>query len=520
MPKTRTRVPMLDFAGGVNEDDQPSALQPNELRYARNVYWRGRALSSRPGTDRLQTAAIDSGADGVGVWQLVRNQGVDYDEVAVFGDKFYEDAKVAGGPTNRTGTVTITAGPNNRVAFTHWNDRALMCNGVDTPWQWTGTGNATVIGGTPPAFGTMLSKWNRVFGAGHSAAVRTVRFSAVGDHESWPAANTVAAILGDSSSAIEGRDYIYQLGHLGDSIFVGLRNSLGRILYTGDSTTPFRYNQLSEFGCEGRFSYVSVGEMGYFLTQRGVHRIQPSDILITYESSNISGRRLRQTWDDLNKARIAQTYGTFYRTAEGNQLILWPLTSGSGTEHDIVLVMDITDGPGKERFTWWTGMNPNAMASVRNSSTQAEELLFTTLAGFVWQGDTGTSDEGAAFEADARTRWEDFSAPAEKKNFRDAYIEASQSGSFNLNLETYFDYSTTPSQRISQSLAGATQAAWGTAVWGTDLWPSLGFVREYLFGTDDGVVMSFRFFTSGADQPWQLFKFVPAVEATGESEES
>ena len=518
MPKSRARVPMGDWTGGVNEDDAPGSLAATDLRIGRNVYWKGRALSARNGYVRQQTTAINSGAVGNGIFELVRTQGSARDILAVFGNKMYKDAKALT-PTDITGAVTITAGQNNLVGFTHFNDLAIMCNGVDNPWQWNGSGNISALGGTPPVFNTMLAKWNRVFGAGHAAAPRTVRFTAIGAPETWTASNTVAAILGDASSAIEGRDYINQLGHLGDSIFVGLQNSSGRILYTGDSTTPFRYNQLSEFGIEGQ-TYIAVGALGYFLSQRGVHRIQPSDVLITYESSEISGRRLRTTWSSLNKNRIKYARPALYRTTEGNLLVLWPLTTGSGSTHDIVLMMDITDGPGTERFTWWTGWSINALGVVENASTRAEELLFADSAGFVSLADSGTDDNDGAYVSIAATRWEDFGSPSEKKNLRDMYLEIKQAGTHNLTIETFFDYATTPGQRLTQTVSGAAQAAWGTFVWGTDLWPTLGFVRNYLLGVDDGVVMSFQFSTSGANQPWSIYKFVPAVEAVGEALES
>lgn len=520
MPKNRVRVPMADWTGGVNEDDQAQALAINDLRIARNVYWKGHALSSRNGFARQQTTAINSAAAGNGIWELVRNQGSARDLIAVFGNKLYKNMKNAT-PTDITGAVTITAGQNNLVTFTHFNDDALMCNGVDVPWKWSGTGNAAVLGGSPPIFNTMLAKWNRVFGAGHAAAPRTISFSAMGDSGTWASTGTVAAVLGDASAAIEGRDFIWQLGHLGDSMFVGLQNSIGQVLYTGDSTTPFLYNQLSDFGIEGAHVYVSYGPMGYFLSRRGVHRIQPSDIGITYESSLISGRRLRATWDGLNKARIKYSYGTLYRTINGNTLCLWPLTSGSGTIHDTVLVMDVTDGPGNERFAWWTGWDANAMASVANSSTLAEELLKLTTTGFVDWCDNGTIDNLTAYTAEAATRWEDFGLPAQKKNFRDLYLEVKQSGSFNLNIDVLYDYATTASQTLTQSTAGAAQASWGgspvAAVWGTAVWPTLGIVRDYLLGVDDGVVMSLRFYTSGANQPWSIYRAVPAVQGIGET---
>ena len=339
------RVPFLTLGTtGLNEDESPTALQQSDLRRARNVYLEGAALSSRKGAQRFQSSAINSGAAGNGVWELVRASGANRDILSVFGSKLYKDSKTST-PTDITGSITITAGQDNHVTFTLFNDTAFMCNGVDAPWKWDGAGNAAVVAGSPPTFRTMAARWNRLFGA---AAGRTIRYCAIGDPTSWPTGNTVAAILGDATSAIEGRDFIYQLGHLGDSLFVGLSNSIGRVLYTGDVTTPFRFISIAEFGSLGRHSYVSVGSNGYFLSRYGVHFVQPSATSIDFETSNISGRKLRQFWKELNKARIENTYGRVVYTAQGNLLVLWTLTTGGNTKHDQVLVMDVTNGPGSD----------------------------------------------------------------------------------------------------------------------------------------------------------------------------
>src|SRR3990167_400012 len=517
MPKDRLHVPYTDFTGGVNEDDQPGALATNELRIARNIVYKGRALSSRAGSSRPQTVALNSGAAGTSVYNYTYTAGANQIILATFGNAIYSGAKGAT-PTAITGTATVTAGQNTQVHWVTVNDTALGCNGTDPPWVVDAAANAAVLGGSPPSFGTMATKWNYTFGAGHAAATRTIRYSAMGSTISWPSANTVSALLGDSSPAIEGRDYIWQLSHLGDSLFVGLANSVGRVLYTGDSTTPFRYQQLSDFGIEGQ-SYVPVGAGGYFLSKRGVHFIQPSDVQLSYESSLISGQRLRATWDGLNKARIRYTYPTLYRTSVGNLLVIWPLSSGGATTIDMALVMDVTEGPGRERFFWWTGWDANALCTSLNSSSKAEELLFASSVGYVWQGDTDTSDNDVAYVVEAATRWEDFGAPSVKKLIRAIYVELKQSGAFSLNIGVYFDYSTTEALTLTQSVACTTQAVWGTAVWGTDVWPTLGIVRSYLPGFDDGVVISFRFYTTAADQPWSVYKCVPAVRAATEAKD-
>ena len=511
---------MTDFSGGLNEDDAPGALQANELRVAENVYWRGRALSSRPG-GTLLVSDIDGGANCTGIWQLERNQGANLDVLGVYGAKLYKDLKTT--PIDITGAVVI--GDGHLVTFTHFNDLALMCNGTATPWKWSGTGDAAVLGGAPPAFLTMIAKWNRVFGAGHASAPRTIRFTALGDPESWPAANTVAAILGDATSAIEGRDYILQLGHLGDSVFVGNRNSIGRVLYTGDSTTPFRYNQLSDFGIEGPHAYVAVGSGGYFISCRGIHYIRPSDILITYESSVISGRRLRQTFADLSNIHVKFAAGSSHYTRDGNLVLLWKIMFGSQI---YIIVMDVTDGPGNERFALWSGIaNHNLFANVRNAATKQEELLEGTSTGEVWHFDDGNYAMAAGavrspIVSEAITRWEDFGVPSEKKNFRDLYVETGQRGGFSIGIDVYYDYGRTPGLTLVEPSYTPAGAFWGApTTWGTTYtWATRIIARNYYLGVDDGVVLSFGFRNTVIDQAWALYKAVPAVEAVGEGQET
>src|SRR3990167_9135785 len=118
MPRTRVRVPFTDLGGtGLNEDESPTALSASDLRVARNVYLEGRALSSRKGAQRFQATAINSGAAGNGVWELVRASGANRDILSVFGDTLYKDSKTDP-PTDITGAVTITAGEGNHAPFT------------------------------------------------------------------------------------------------------------------------------------------------------------------------------------------------------------------------------------------------------------------------------------------------------------------------------------------------------------------------------------------------------------------
>ena len=517
--KSRTRYAQYDFTGGLNQDDHPLGLQPSELRVANNVYWSGKALSSRRGTDNINTAAINGGTAVTGIFDYTRSAGASRDIVAVVGDKFYKDARSAT-PTDISGAVTITSGAANACQFATFNENLIVANGTNTPWRWTGTGNAAVLGGYPPAFKTIISKWNRVFGAGHTAAPRTIRFSALADETTWAAADTVRATLPASGSAnAEGSDAIVTLGHLGDSIFCGLINSIGRVYYTGDSLAPFIYTQISSFGVAGPRAYVPFGDGGYFVSNRGVHYITTSDVSVSYQSSMVSGRKLRTYWAELGKTRVQNVSGTLYFTSNGNWIVVWSFTQGAGTQNNSILVMDVTDGPGNERFAIWTGIQANVLATILNPTTYAEELLFGTNDGFIWQADTGSDDNGAAYLAEATTRWEDFGQPGLRKRFRDLYLEFRQTGTFVINVDFQFDYEN--AQTFTSASTASNLWNWddGTT-WDSSTWGGLNVIQTRLLGVGDGHVLGFRYYTTGTGQLWSLYKSVVAVKVAGESVET
>jgi len=518
--KSRTRYAQYDFTGGLNQDDHPLGLQPNELQVANNVYWSGKALSSRRGTDNINTSAINGGTAVTGIYDYTRDAGANRDILAVVGDKFYKDARSAT-PTDITGAVTITAGAANHCHFTTFNENVIVTNGANPPWTWTGSGNASVLSGSPPSFHVTLSKWNRVFGAGHTAAPRTICHTPIGNATIWNAQDTVRATASDTgvASSVEGSDHILVLGHLGDTIFCGLTNSLGRIYYTGDSLAPFIYTQISSFGLAGPHAYVAFGDGGYFVSNRGVHYVTPSDTSINYASSMVSGRKLRTYWSELGKTRLSRVHGTLYYTSNGNWIIVWSFTQGAGTQNNSILLMDVTEGPGNERFAIWTGIQANVLATILNPTTLSEELLFGTDDGFIWRADTGSDDNGAAYVAEVVTRWDDFGQPGLKKRFRDLYLEFRQTGAFALNVDFLYDYEN--AQTLSSTSTTSTLWTWddGTT-WDGSTWGGRNVIQSRLLGVGDGHVLSFRYYTTGTASLWSLYKSVCAVKVGGESLET
>lgn len=151
-------------------------------RDCNNVIWYRSALRKMFGMDLVNAAAAATTlGHGIHYFHTKSNAKLS----AVFGAGFYED--VSGTWTARTGAVTITDADANLAQGVSFQQGAtelqLWCNGVDAPWAWTGTGNAAVLGGTPPTFSTMEVYRQNAFGALNES----VRFSDTGDPTSWPA---------------------------------------------------------------------------------------------------------------------------------------------------------------------------------------------------------------------------------------------------------------------------------------------------------------------------------------------
>ena len=375
----------------------------------------------------------------------------------------------------------------------------------------------------------MIAKWNRVFGAGHASAPRTIRFTALGDPESWPAANTVAAILGDATSAIDGRDYIFQLGHLGDSVFVGNRNSIGRILYTGDATTPFRYNQLADFGIEGPHNYVpsaaaATSSPAGASTTSGPRTFSSP----TSRRSSAAGASARRS-PTCDKHALIYSVGTAHYTRDGNLLVFWHIIWLGQTLSLTHVIVHGCDRRAGERAVRALGRLRRSATSreLRNATTKQEELLYGTDDGELWHLDDGNYAWWPAAPArpsspkpspGGRTS----ASRREKKNFRDLYVEVGQRGGFSLGIDVYYDYGRSPGLALAEPSYTPAAAFWGApATWGTSyVWATRGIARNYYLGVDDGVVLSFGFRNNVVDQAWALYKAVPAVEAVGEGQET
>lgn len=317
------------------------------------------------------------GAAGVGI---NRGQGIFYFDVngitklvSVFADKFYES--IPGTPsiwTDRTGAITLTDGEFNHVQFIahqkNANKYVIGVNGVDTPFKWTGTGNATVLGGSPPNFSTIAKYHDTVFGAVNE----NVYPSETGDPESW-----------DLTKVISFDKNVKCLMGNGPKLAVLMEDHIGSI-------SGFDYLDFAKEEVEVK----NVGCVGRLAACKATFGPERTDVIVTVARDGIwiidqsfSARKLfgEDFFENVNKANIAKTTCAFSVT---DNLLYVAFPYESATENNYLIVIDMITGavwPSTRASRQFSQIR--ALTSGKDSSSNNEYIYAATLDGWTFKYD-------------------------------------------------------------------------------------------------------------------------------------
>lgn len=136
----------VNFNGGLNSAGGNLSLQDNESSSLQNVdlNFLG-SVSKRNGYTALNTSAISASPVSDGLWWYESTQlgSLVYNLIAVTGGNIYYMSSFDGTWHSITGSNTITAG--NFCCFENFFNILYVTNGVDAPFQVTGTGNSIAI---------------------------------------------------------------------------------------------------------------------------------------------------------------------------------------------------------------------------------------------------------------------------------------------------------------------------------------------------------------------------------------
>lgn len=312
-------IPIMDFSGGLVTNQPGTELEYNQSPDLDNIILLPKGFQKRLGDGVFNSTAMNSGTNV---------QGVTYFNgyiVTVCGAKVFQSAIGSGTMTEITGGLTITAGQNNIWTFAKLNDTVVGVGGApDAPFVWSGSGDATALGGTPSSGDFVFSLKDRLFIGTKSTS--TVNWCILSNSADWTGTGSGSQVVvtGDDDTLIGGIP-------LNNDVALLFKNySIHRLVI---QTSPFPLIPLfSGVGCCGKNAMVNVRGVVYFITNEA--RMKATDGYSIVDFPNT----IDDIWNGLNKTRLAYIQGIH---DPKNNLIHWICSSTSATANDIDIIWDL-----------------------------------------------------------------------------------------------------------------------------------------------------------------------------------
>ena len=374
MPISAESLKLGPWRAGVNYSLPAEEIGPEGLYDMENcTVGLAGEVRKRKGFAKYNASAMNSGAT-VTAFGQVHIAAADK-TFAIAGDKFFD---VTGGTaTDRSGSVTITAGNDNTWNWIMAGATLVACNGVDTDAiTWAGgTANAGTLDDdgrfTKP---TWIAFWeNRLWlGNEDSNGDRLWRADA-GDITTWGATNYHQF----------GYD-ITGLQPFQNTLAVHTDEGIHTLTATGNATIPFQQQQRTQRGTIAGRSIVTIpGERQVFVRSDGIYQWTGGA-----QVDKISFALDDRYWSSLNTARLAYSFALYYPAKEEVWFFL-PYGSSQTTMNSVAIYSGRLDA--------WFGPYNNF---TRDSAALVDDLPHAgDFAGFIMAHETNNNDDGSAIKA-------------------------------------------------------------------------------------------------------------------------
>jgi len=538
----------LTVLGGLNEDENPSEVQPNQLRVAINCARRGSMTGTRPGLgyDSEYDATISGTPTVQGIHEFRSGRDGTRHLVVVAGANVYYDAS-SGALTKSS--CTITAGANNVWTFANYQNLVWAAGGLqgtDSIWTWDGnTGNA-VTGrlsslSLNPKY--VFSKFNTIFLGGMTGTAaydndlsgRYCDYATdATDALNWPTSNTIpGTLLGENPGVGSyGEEFNTGFGSYQDNrgdFLMFLTNkrivSFAENPSVSSNANRFVPTDMIANGCVDQRAYVDLGyDQGdaVYVSENGIHSMTLSQQYGNRQNTFLSWP-IRKTWETLNRSRLKYTTASYWPT-EG--IVLFAFATGASSTHNLILAMDIKGAqsinPDTVRWYKWylSGVTPNVLRAARDPDG-VPTIYAGCTAGDVGQFNrTAYSDLGSAYSVRFRTRDEDFGAPSIEKSVGDTFLTISGSGNYSPTHTYVLDdgIKTGKSTGIRVQTGGAV---YGTGVYGTAVYGAAeSLIRDRVRGVGSGYTISQQFSHAGLGEPFFIGQISQDVAMQGIADEA
>jgi len=437
---------------GENGIDALTSLvyEKGALRRCRNYHLGRNGIKKREGTQPYQgNATAVNGSDAIQSLAMY-DWGTTRHLLAVAGGTLKREN--SGAWTAITGAVTIASGKDVPIRWAQFYNGTdyLICgtDGTNTPFKWTGTGNAAAFGGTPPTRAEDICEFmGRVFAINTDAGSTIVEFSDDATVDSWGA--------GQAFHCSRETDGVALLKHSASVLLALYRGSVHAVRYhyvdTGLGDAYFIRDLVDgSHGAISKASCINFRGYSYFVARDGIYRIMPSGNNELPPPAQYISRPLEHIWRELEPSRI-RYISAFARGYPWNEVVFFATTDGN-TQHNIAIVFntEIAELFGHE-LAWSVFdsaggyLKYNAGLNFINSDDEHITLLggYDAVVDEAWGTDgysTGYKDNGsggAGVATDVTTGYLGCGMPAWTKGLRQVEMDMEIQGNRSFTLTVY-----------------------------------------------------------------------------------
>tara|TARA_R110001583_G_scaffold150370_1_gene302404 strand:- start:1118 stop:2656 length:1539 start_codon:yes stop_codon:yes gene_type:complete len=301
---------------------------------------------------------------------------------ATAGTKFYEATTSPDAWTDRTASITITAGDDNVFQFANANGILYGTNGADVPIKWTGAGN-NITNMTVPSG---LTKANHI---------------AFWDNRLWLASPTISGTyyadrmyrsgIADYENLADFHNFgrpVRAVVPMQDALAIHTDAGIWTMTPTGNADVPYQTTQVTNLaGISGRAVITLPGEQQIFVRRDGIYKWASGQ-----DVEKIS-HQLDGYWTDVIRNRLEYSFAVQYPLE--NEVWFF-LPNGIGqTAMNQVIVYNWREDGSYEGFWYgpYTGFTRYSAALINDKPHAGG----TT--GLLYDHVEGDSDDGAAISA-------------------------------------------------------------------------------------------------------------------------
>lgn len=486
-------VELSDFSGGLNTFD-PEYLSPlNQAADLDNLIILNKGFKKRFGDSAFNSSVmVSSSTPVVGLGYVQFDSGTQFLN-AVAGTKFFTSTGLTGTMSDATGAVTITSGATNVWTPVIYNNLQIWFGGApDAPFKYSGSGNAAVLGGSPPSSYTVFASNNRVFAIGTAANPSRIFWCVLSNPSDWTGAGS-----GNADVAMSDGEALQCGVVIGPDTAILFKNSSTHLMVL--TSAPFPIYQLQKgTGIAGRYAWAYAHGVLYFITP-GRRMMSTTHAAFSTGGSffDIYPTDIDDIWDSININRIQNIVGFYNQPYER---IEWMVSTGSSTTNNYCIIYDLR----RKCFLRNTkGFKANVATVVQNRRFFAghydgkvyEKYVSTT------SNDASETSPGA-IDAYWRTPFKNLGGL--DTTIDPLYFTVASLNEVATALELSYGFDFTSTQTVQTSSIVAVGAQWDVSLWDSGVWGGQNAVTSRMYVNGRGNLFSLKIRNATASQGFTI----------------